>query len=269
MTALLRATHLEATVAVTLIAFALALAVGRGAGSLLVAAAVLAGQCSIGWSNDWLDAARDRANGRRDKPTVVGLVRTDKLRNLAFTALAACVVLSLANGLLAGLLHLVAVGLGWAYNLVLKRTPASVLAYAGAFGLLPVFIVLSLGEAQRPTWWFVTAAALLGAGAHFANALPDLADDRAQGIDGLPQRLGARGSAIGSASLLALGVAVAVAGGGVNALGLAVLIAALLLAGLVAGRSAGDDHRGAFKLSLAIALLAVTAMVISGSSLVS
>ena len=35
---------------------------------VLVTAAVLCGQLSIGWSNDLVDLARDRAVGRRDKP---------------------------------------------------------------------------------------------------------------------------------------------------------------------------------------------------------
>ena len=39
---------------------------------LLVTAAVLAGQLSIGWSNDLIDARRDRAVGRTDKPLAVG-----------------------------------------------------------------------------------------------------------------------------------------------------------------------------------------------------
>ena len=39
---------------------------------LLVAAAVLAGQLSVGWLNDYLDADRDRAVRRADKPVVTG-----------------------------------------------------------------------------------------------------------------------------------------------------------------------------------------------------
>lgn len=267
MMPLLRATHLEATLVVTGLSAGLALAVGHGAGAVLIAAAVLAGQCSIGWSNDWLDATRDRLSGRRDKPVVRGQVSPSTLRRLSLTALVLCVVLSLANGLLAGVLHLTAVGLAWGYNLVLKRTPASVLAYLGAFGLLPAFIVLSLPGGQHPAGWFVAAAALLGAGAHFANALPDLADDRARGIHGLPQRLGAGISAALAGSLLALGVAVAVVGAGPDPLGVVLLVTAVTLARLVARRSAGADRHAAFRLSMAIAGLTVLAMVIGGAAL--
>ena len=40
----------------------------------LVVAAVLAGQLSIGWLNDVLDAERDRTAGRADKPVAAGAV---------------------------------------------------------------------------------------------------------------------------------------------------------------------------------------------------
>ena len=45
------------------------LTLGRGA---LVTAAVFTGQLSIGWSNDYLDAERDRAMLRSDKPVATG-----------------------------------------------------------------------------------------------------------------------------------------------------------------------------------------------------
>ena len=43
-----------------------------------------------------------------------------------------------------------------------------------------------------PPPWVPVAGALLGVGAHLVNALPDLADDAATGVRGLPHRLGAR-----------------------------------------------------------------------------
>ena len=59
--ALALATHLGPTVAVTTVATLLAVSAGVPGGHVvLVALAVLAGQASIGWSNDWLDADRDR-----------------------------------------------------------------------------------------------------------------------------------------------------------------------------------------------------------------
>ena len=187
------ASHLPPTVMVT--AFALALSAGIGAGArttTLVALAVLTGQLSVGWSNDWLDARRDVAVGRADKPVVTGLVTAATLRAAALVALGACVVLSLATGLLPGAVHVVAVGVAWSYNALLKATWWSWAPYAVSFGLLAVFVVLAAPGAGRPAPWAVAAAALLGVGAHVANTLPDLEDDAATGVRGLPHRLGPR-----------------------------------------------------------------------------
>ena len=72
---LIRACHFQPTLAVTAVTTALAVLSGRGAsGCVAVALAVVAGQLSTGWSNDWFDAARDTANGRVDKPIVSGAV---------------------------------------------------------------------------------------------------------------------------------------------------------------------------------------------------
>ena len=62
--ALLRAAHLEPAVGVTAITVLLCLGAGVGARTWLVAGAVLAGQLSIGWGNDWQDARADAAAGR-------------------------------------------------------------------------------------------------------------------------------------------------------------------------------------------------------------
>ena len=119
---LVRASHPEPTVAVTAIATALAVSAGLGARSLLVGAAFLAGQLSVGWSNDALDAARDRRNDRRDKPVARGEVSERAVWTAASLAATAAVPLSLALGLRAGLLHLAAVAVAWAYNARLKAT---------------------------------------------------------------------------------------------------------------------------------------------------
>src|SRR5687768_18605172 len=100
--ALALATHLGPAVAVTSVATLLAVAAGvPAARTALLCAAVLAGQASIGWSNDWLDADRDRAVARADKPVVQGAVGPVLLRSLALAAAAIAVVLSLLLGLVA------------------------------------------------------------------------------------------------------------------------------------------------------------------------
>ncbi|MGW7192331.1 UbiA family prenyltransferase, partial [Streptomyces sp. NPDC054838] len=140
----------------------------------------------------------------------------------------------LASGWLAGTVHLCAVAAAWAYNLWLKSTLASWIPYALAFGLLPAFVTLGLPGRQWPPLWLGAAAALLGVGAHFANVLPDIADDLATGVTGLPQRLGARRSAA-LAALLVLGSAAALVVGPPGPVtplrwGLLALTAAVLLA---------------------------------------
>jgi 4-hydroxybenzoate polyprenyltransferase len=201
--ALVLATHAGPTVAVTAVATLLAVAAGVPASrTALVCAAVLAGQASIGWSNDWLDADRDRAVARADKPVVQGAVDPGLLRTLALTAAATAVVLSLLLGPVPGLLLLALVASGWAYNAGLKRTPASVVGYVVGFGALPAGVVAAAPGTPIAPWWLVAAGAALGAAAHLANVAPDLEDDLATGVRGLPHRLGARVSAVTAALLL-------------------------------------------------------------------
>jgi 4-hydroxybenzoate polyprenyltransferase len=201
--ALALATHPGPAVAVTVVATLLALAAGvPGGRAALVGAAVLAGQASIGWSNDWLDADRDRAVARADKPVVQGAVAPALLRTLALGSAAAAVVLSLLLGVVPGLLLLVLVASGWAYNAGLKRTAVSVLPYVTGFGALPAGVVAAAPGAPGAPWWLVTAGAALGAAAHLANVAPDLEDDLATGVRGLPHRMGPRISAVTGAALL-------------------------------------------------------------------
>src|SRR5215218_6342324 len=101
------ATHLGPTLAVTTVATLLAVAADVPAGCVvLVCLAVLAGQASIGWSNDWLDADRDRAVARADKPVVQGAVTPSWLRSAALVSVALAIVLSLLLGVAPGLLLL-------------------------------------------------------------------------------------------------------------------------------------------------------------------
>ncbi|MFF6776464.1 UbiA family prenyltransferase [Streptomyces sp. NPDC012637] len=211
--ALLKASHPVPAATVTVLAALLATAFGLDlASAALAVAAVAAGQLSIGWSNDRLDHRRDRAAGRRDKPLATGAARPGTVGAAACTALLVCVPLSLGCGLLAGTVHLGGVAAGWTYNLWLKRTVLSWLPYTAAFGLLPAFLTLALPGSPWPPLWLSAAAALLGTGAHFANVLPDLDDDLASGVRGLPQRLGRRGS-MASAAALALASCVTLTAG--------------------------------------------------------
>jgi heme o synthase len=268
--ALLRSSHPEPAAAVTLLLGALAATAGHGpAGTALVVAAVLAGQLSIGWLNDALDADRDAAVGRGDKPVAAGTVSVGAVRRAALVAAVLCVPLSLALGLLAGIAHLVAVGAGWAYDLGLKSTALSVLPYLVCFGLLPAVVVLALPGSPPPPWWLVAGGALLGAGAHFANVLPDLADDAATGVRGLPHRIGAPASRAAAALLMLAATTVLALGAPVPAavaVAVPVLTAAVLAAGFVLGRRPGS--RAPFRSVLAAAGVAVALLLTAGPGLV-
>ncbi|WP_461008832.1 UbiA family prenyltransferase [Streptomyces capparidis] len=257
------ACHPLPTAAVTVLTTALAAACGHSPpGLALVGLAVLAGQLSIGWSNDWLDARRDLAAGRADKPLVTGRADPRAVGRASGAALAACVLLSAATGPLAALVHLFGVAGGWLYNLGLKRTVWSWLGYAMGFGALPAFVVLALPGSPRPAWWLVAVGALLGLGAHFANVLPDIADDLATGVRGLPQRLGPAGVCLAAPVPMVTAVAVlafAPPGPAGTADWAAVAVsAACATAGLA---RPGRDHRRdpvPFRTGIAVAAIAVT-----------
>jgi 4-hydroxybenzoate polyprenyltransferase len=267
--ALALATHLGPTVAVTTVATLLGVASGVAAGRLLLlCVAVLAGQASIGWSNDWLDADRDRAVARADKPVVQGAVSPSTLRSSALGAAAVAVVLSLVLGLVPGTLLLVLVGSGWAYNAGLKRTAASGLPYLTGFGALPAGVVAAAPGTPAAPWWLVAAGAALGGAAHLANVAPDLEDDLATGVRGLPHRLGAGVSAVLGAVLLGGASAVLVFGppGAPTAagwVGLAVAVPGVLLASLAGGRR---FRRAAFPAVMILTVLDVVLLIAGGAS---
>src|SRR5689334_6761840 len=102
-------------------AAALAASSGRSrAGVAAVAAAVGAGQLSVGWCNDYLDRERDVRAGRRDKPIARGDLEPGIVRWAAGVSLAAVPLLSRLSGRKAGVAHTSAVALAWSYNLGLK-----------------------------------------------------------------------------------------------------------------------------------------------------
>jgi 4-hydroxybenzoate polyprenyltransferase len=201
--ALLGSCHPAPCVAVTVFVTVLGATAGNSAATCtLLAAAVLSGQLSIGWSNDRIDARRDAEVGRTDKPLAVGAV-PPRLTDAAIgVALALTIGLSLALGWRAGLLHLAAVACGWAYNLGVKATVLSWLPYALAFGSLPAIATLALPAPRLAGWWALLGGACLGVAAHLANVLPDIGDDLRTGVRGLPHRLGAQRSLILAAGLL-------------------------------------------------------------------
>ncbi|MET0788312.1 MAG: UbiA family prenyltransferase [Cellulomonas sp.] len=261
------ACHPGPTVAVT--AFSVAMAAGAGAPTrttVLVGAAILAGQLSVGWSNDWIDAARDAAVGRADKPVGTGRLEVSTVRTAALVAAAACVVLSFALGWRAGLVHLATVASAWAYNLRLKSTVWSWAPYAFSFGFLPLAIALALPGAPVAAWWAMVAGALLGIGAHGANVVPDLQDDRATGVSGLPHRVGGPATSIGTAfALVAATVVLVLAPAGpprAAAAGALVLAVGLTIVGTVLALGGGRS-RLPFSFAIAVAAVDVVLLILS------
>lgn len=264
---LLGSSHPVPAAGVTLIVVLLGLAVGLDPGRLLLLGLVMAlNQLSIGLSNDWLDAARDRAAGRDDKPVARGDVSVDAVRLAALVSAAGALALSVTLGWAFVVVHAVALAGGWAYNARLKHGMLSPLPYVVSFGLLSALATTALPDPAPPAWWAVAAGALLGVAAHVANVLPDLDDDAATGVRGLPHRLGARGSTVlagvalaGAAGALAVGLGptpLAIVGLGVS---LAASAAAVAL-GL-------RGSRWAFRLVLVAALVDVALLVLAGPAL--
>lgn len=207
---LLLAAHPAPALVVTALVTALALAVGASwevaTGTGL---AVLAGQASVGWSNDAADAADDIAAARTTKPVVRGMVDSRGLVRAAVGALAVAVVLSfVAMGPLAGGLHVVAVLAAWAYNLRLKDTPFSPVPYALAFGLLPVVVAQLARPPLEPEAWWAVVCACLGVAAHLANTAGDVESDRRVGRGGLAVVIGAAGARAVAVAVVALAAAV-------------------------------------------------------------
>ncbi|HEX7189407.1 MAG TPA: UbiA family prenyltransferase [Actinomycetes bacterium] len=272
--ALVGASHPLPSAAVTAFSVAVSAALGRApGGALLTGAAVLAGQLSIGWSNDLLDRARDERAGRHDKPVADGRLAPQTVAAACGVAAVACVPLSFASGWAAGAVHLVAVGGGWAYNLGLKRTRASWLPFALSFALLTAFLTLGAPGHHWPQPWALATGALLGVGAHFLNVVPDIADDLAAGVQGLPQRLGPRRAAVSGAALLLAATTLVVLGPAGPTPWWA--WAGLAVAGVTAGGAAtvglrgrhGRHGREPFLLAVATAAVAVVLVVARGSDL--
>lgn len=267
---LLLASHPGPTVVVTVIATLLGVGLGYPPGRLLLLAlAILCGQLSIGWSNDWLDAARDRAVERRDKPAARGDVSIATVRVSAFVALAAAVLLTIPLGPGALVAHVVAIAGGWAYNLGLKSTVASFVPFAVSFGVLPAIATLGQEQPALPQWWVFAAGALLGVAAHVTNVLPDLEDDARTGISGLPHRLGARLGGLLAFAALAVATVLITVGPGFP-------VRPLLIVGLVIGLAASvtgvvlllrrSPTRLLMQLIMTCAIVDVAMLALSGQS---
>jgi 4-hydroxybenzoate polyprenyltransferase len=264
--ALARSTHPGPSIAVSIVAVVLGIGLGLDPVRLvLLGAAVVLNQASVGLSNDWLDADRDRAVGRTDKPVALGWIGAATVRNAAIACALLAVLLTVPLGWFATLVHALFIASAWTYNVGLKNTPISVLPYIVSFGTLPLIVALARPVPALAAPWALGLGALLGVSAHFANVLPDLEDDRRTGIRGLPHRLGRTASGIVICVALAAGALLAFFGpaGEKTVLQWVGLVVTLLLAAAIAIVLRRPPTRLLFQLIIAAALANVVLLAFS------
>lgn len=265
--ALARSTHPGPSIAVTVITVGL----GFGAGLdplrlVFLGLSMLAGQFSVGLSNDWLDAERDRAVGRSDKPVALGWISVGAVRTAAWVCAALSVGLAVPLGWPALLTLVLAVGLAWAYNAGLKKSVFSIVPYILSFGSLPAIATLARPAPVAPALWALGVGGLLGVAGHFANTLPDLDDDAATGVTGLPHRLGRRwSSALTYVVLLAASVLEFFGTGGLPFLPADIGLGFSIVIAIVGLSVISRPTRWHFRFIIIAALVDVVVLVFAGS----
>lgn len=264
--ALALSTHPGPALAVTVILALLGIAGGLEPWRVVALGVTMAlNQASVGLSNDWIDADRDRVAGRADKPVARGDISPSMARNAAFVTAAAAIAVSILVGWAAAAIHLVFLASAWAYNLGLKRTIFSAAPYVVSFGLLPSIATLAAPAASFATVGATIAGALLGIAAHVANVLPDRDDDERTGVRGLAHRMGHRTAHVVMwTALLGASVAVASELGFDTPVAIVGLVVALVIAALgIALGLRGVSTRVLFRLVILAAVLDVALLVIA------
>jgi len=202
---LLRASHFGPTVLVVVVSFTLSLSQFSFLKAFEIAIAILAGQLVVGWSNDLIDYPLDKAAARLTKPLVSGEISQALLKKCIALAVFAALIFSLAGplGITGTGIHFLGLLSATLYNLRLKRTVLSPIPYIFSFGAMPWAVYLAAGK-QPPTWIYL-GFALFATAFHLLNVLKDLETDIAQGVLGLPQRIGKKASIAVSIVLVAAG----------------------------------------------------------------
>ena len=201
-----QASHFGPTLIVTAIAFGFGTYYWWEGPAYVIAFTVATGQLVVGWSNDLYDFEDDLKHNRTNKPLVSGLITKQYLQK----CLAFMVPFSFFANLLSplgfkgGLVYMLGIACGVAYNFYFKFNAFSPLPYAIAFAALPSSIAIS--KDINPPMWMWLGGALFGMAAHFINVIKDMEQDQVSGIQGLPQRLGTKRSVIVAITLIALGV---------------------------------------------------------------
>ena len=252
--------HAAPAAAVVGVGMACGLLASRGQvqpGRLALLAVVLAGnQYAAGALNDAVDAPADRAAGRAGKPILEGWISRRAAARLAVVAGGVSLVAAAGLGPVPALLAAVALACAWGYDLALKGTALSWLPFAVAVPLVPLIGYAAAGRLPRVLWWAWPVGGLLALAVHLADALPDVAADRAAGVRGLAARLGVRRAAALAAGAYAAGLVLAGASGAAGGDGRAAALGAGLAAAaggaaLLAGARGGPaGRRAAYRLLL-------------------
>jgi 4-hydroxybenzoate polyprenyltransferase len=203
-----QASHFGPTLIVTAIAFGFGTYYWWEGPAYVIAFTVATGQLVVGWSNDLYDFRDDLAHGRTNKPLVSGLITKQYLQKWLRFMVPFSFLANLLGplGIKGGLVYMLGVAFGVAYNFYFKFSPFSPLPYAVAFAALPSSIAISKGI--TPPVWMLLGGSIFGMAAHFINVIKDMEQDQVSGIQGLPQRLGAGKSVIIAITLIASGVLV-------------------------------------------------------------
>ena len=205
---LLKASHFGPTLLVTAISFGFATYYWWEGPAYVIAFGVFTGQLVVGWSNDLYDYEDDLKHNRQNKPLVSGVITREFLQRCLRLMVPFSFITNLGGplGLKGGLVYMLGVACGVAYNFYFKFSFLSPLPFAIAFAVLPSCIAISK-NITPPTWMWL-GGALFGMAAHFINVIKDMKQDQISEIKGLPQRLGTRKSIVAATLLITLGIAV-------------------------------------------------------------
>ena len=203
---LLKASHFGPTLLVTAISFGFATFYWWEGPAFVIAFGVFTGQLVVGWSNDLYDYEDDLRHNRLNKPLVSQTISKETLQKWLRFMVPFSFIANLLGplGIKGGLVYMLGIACGVAYNFYFKFSPLSPLPYAIAFAALPSCIAISK-DVTPPTWMWL-GGALLGMAAHFINVIKDMKEDQISQIGGLPQRLGTTKSIIFAIFLIISGV---------------------------------------------------------------
>ena len=204
---LLKASHFGPTLIVTTISFGFGTYYWWEGPAYVIAFGVFTGQLVVGWSNDLYDLEDDLKHERSKKPLVSGLITKQYLQKWLRFMVPFSFLANLLGplGIKGGLVYMLGIACGIAYNFYFKFNMLSPLPYAIAFAALPSSVAIS--KDINPPIWMLLGGALFGMAAHFINVIKDMDEDQASGIKGLPQQLGKVKSIAAAILLILLGVA--------------------------------------------------------------